>query len=107
MSAMKRWRGLRAMVTDVVEHGSRAIEEVQTTTAKRVFDVLELIPAVKEPAALVHAVHDVAIGGIYASVRVVNQAVGVAADLVIDLIDTSPTSPPQPPSPKGRGGSEK
>jgi hypothetical protein len=37
---MERWRGLKAIVRDSVEHGSRAVERLQKEAAKRPFDLL-------------------------------------------------------------------
>ena len=43
---MKRWRGLKSLVRDAVEHGSRAIEKVHKETADKPFLILESIPAI-------------------------------------------------------------
>ena len=37
----KRWRGLKTLVHDAVEHGSRGIERVQKETAATPFGILE------------------------------------------------------------------
>jgi hypothetical protein len=87
MSTFKRWRGLRALVTDAVEHGSRAIERVQMDTAKRTFDVLEAIPPIAAPVKLVHLVHDATVGGVYGTIRVVNQVVGASVEAAFEAVD--------------------
>lgn len=92
MTTMKRVRGLRALIEDVVEHGSRAIERVHLASAGRTFTILEHIPLIAEPARLVHTVYDASTGATYAGVRLVNRAVGVIADLVIDAVEAAPDS---------------
>jgi hypothetical protein len=87
MSTLKKWRGMRALVTDAVEHGSRAIERVQMDTAKRTFDVLESIPPLSAPVKLVHLVHDATVGGVYNTIRVVNQVVGASVDAALEAVD--------------------
>ena len=44
MRALRRWRGLVALVRDGVEHGSRAVEKVHLETAERTFAILEADP---------------------------------------------------------------
>ncbi|MCU0686247.1 MAG: hypothetical protein MUF34_29050 [Polyangiaceae bacterium] len=94
MTTMQRVRGLRALVEDIVEHGSRAVERVHLASAGRTFTILEHIPLIAEPARLVHTVYDASTGATYASVRLVNRAVGVMADLVIDAVEASPRPKP-------------
>ena len=84
MRGKSRLRGLRALVGDVIESGSAAVEEVHKATAARGFTVLEAIPAIANPAGLVHAVHDVCVSGVYAAIRGVNGVVGRALDAAID-----------------------
>lgn len=86
-SKFKRWRGMRALVTDAVEHGSRAIERVQMDTAKRTFDVLESIQPIAGPVRLVHLVHDATVGGVYGTIRVVNQVVGASVEAAFEAVD--------------------
>lgn len=86
MTATKRWRGLRALVGDAVEHGSLAIERIQKETARGPFEVLESIPGIAEPARGVHAIHDASISAAHAGVRLANRLVGKALDLAIEAI---------------------
>ena len=83
----QRLRGLRALVGDVVEHGSAAVEEVHKATAARAFTVLEAIPAIAKPAEVVHAVHDAWVSGVYRVIRGVNGVVGQALDAAIDAAE--------------------
>jgi hypothetical protein len=90
----KKWRGVKALVHDAVEHGSRAVERVHLDTARRPFTILEHVPIVAGPSKVVHAVHDMVVSTSYATVRVVNSVVGKAADVALDLLAEPP--PPKP-----------
>jgi hypothetical protein len=96
----RRVLGLRALIEDVVEHGSRAVERVHRTTAERTFTVLELIPPIAEPARLVREVHGAVLTGVYASIRGVNRAVGaVLAVAIEELVEsTEPSVEPARPT---------
>ena len=80
---MKRWHGLALLVRDAVEHGSRSVEKIHLVTTGRTFALLELIPSVEKPARVVHSVHDAAISTMYGTIRVVNRAVSVVAELAL------------------------
>lgn len=71
MKRNRRLRGLFELVTDVVEHGSRAVEQVRKATAARPFDILAQIPPLAAPSALVRIVHDASVSGVYGSIRLV------------------------------------
>ncbi len=88
----KRWRGLKSLLIDAVEHGSRAVERVQKETAARPFAILEDLPDVGAPAKIVHAVHDVAVTGVHGAIRVVNKLVGATADVAFDVLEKSENS---------------
>ena len=88
---MKRVRGLRQLVEDVVEHGSRAVERIQKETAQRPFAILEAMPTIGEPARLVHAVYDAWVGGVHGTIRVVNRAVGATVDAALVALDDAPS----------------
>ena len=91
---MQRWRGLKALVEDAVEHGSRAVERVQLEMAQRPFGILEKIPPIAAPAKVVHQIHDVTVQGVHGVVRLVNHAAGGALDAVIDLIEEQASDEP-------------
>jgi hypothetical protein len=82
-----RLRGLAAMVRDAVEHGSTAVQRVHLATAARPFTVLEAIPGIAEPAALVHRVYDASVSFTYDNVRRVNWIVGVGVGVVLDGVE--------------------
>lgn len=89
MTDWKRLRGLRALVETAVDQGASAVERVHLATANRPFAVLRQIPAVQEPAQVVHEVHDTVVEGTYASIRLVNRWVGKALDAALDLAESS------------------
>lgn len=80
----KRLLGLRALLQDVVEHGSAAVERVHRETADRTFTVLEAIPPVAGAAKVARGVHGAVLTGVYGSIRQVNRAVGVVLTTVIE-----------------------
>ena len=97
-----RWRGLKDLVRDAVEHGSRAVERIQIETAKTPFDLLERIAPPEVPIKGIHQIHDAAVSGVHGMIRLVNGVAGEALGLVIDLVDrrrqAAPTArAPEPP----------
>ena len=88
MTDMKRWRGLRALVSDAIEHGASAVERVHLQTASRPFVVLEHIPVLGGPARTLHEAHDAAVSGVYAAIRITNRGVGEALDAALAAADT-------------------
>lgn len=84
---MTRWRGLAALITDGVTHGSTAIERIHLQTAAKPFRFLELIPGIAAPAAAIHTVHDLVVRGTYASVRGAAQVVGSVADAALQAAE--------------------
>jgi hypothetical protein len=84
---LKRWRGLKSMVQDGVEHGSRAVERVQIRMAKIPFDLLERVPVVKVPASGVRLVYNTAVSGTHEVIRLVNKVVGDTIDVALDQVE--------------------
>jgi hypothetical protein len=87
MTDVKRWRGLRALIGDAVEHGSAAVERVHLETARRPFAVLEHIPGIAAPAQAIHHIHDSVVAGVYGRIREVNRIVGGVIDAALDHIE--------------------
>jgi hypothetical protein len=81
---IKKLRGLKAIVQDVVEHGSLAVEKVQKETSNLPFDALELIPPLAVPIRGVRAIHDASVATVYGMIRLVNRVVGETVDVVLD-----------------------
>jgi hypothetical protein len=86
MSSLNRLRGLRALLEDVVEHGTTAVERVHKATAARPFDILDLTP-VAPVARGVREIHDATVAGVYETIRQVNHLVGATLSAAIDLYD--------------------
>ena len=97
MSTIARWRGLKSLVADAVEHGSRAVERVQKETAARPFAILEAIPQTRGPARTARLVHDAAVGGVHAVVREISRAVSTTLDVVLDAVDERSREGESPP----------
>jgi hypothetical protein len=95
---VQRWRGLKAMVVDAVDHGSRAVQRVHMETARVPFSILEQVPPLGDAAKDVHALHDALAGGVYASIRAVNHVASKTLDVVIDVIEAR-AGQPAPPAP--------
>ncbi len=95
----KELRGVKALLRDAVHHGSVAVERVQLETARRPFAILEAIPGVKVPAAIVHVIHDASVTGTHAVIRAVNGAVHGLADKALVEVETvvPPTAPREDP----------
>lgn len=102
---MKRLRGLKSLVQDAVEHGSRAIERVQLETAKMPFDVVEQIPGLKVPASGVRLIYNTSVSGVHGMIRLVNKVAGDTIDVVLDTVEQRSSTgekgePPAEPSPR-------
>ncbi len=81
--AVRRWRGLNALLRDGVEGGSRAVERAHRRIARRPFSVLEAIPLVALPSRGVRLVHDAVVGGVYGLIRLGGRTVAAAVDLAL------------------------
>ena len=84
---MQRWRGLKSLVIDAVEHGSRAVERIQMEAARKPFELLEQIPPLAVPVKGIHEIHDTAVSGIHGMIRLVNRVTGQTLDLVLDAVE--------------------
>lgn len=106
---MSRLRGLKDLVEETVEEGSRAIEEAHLGVAGRSFRVLEAIPPLGGPVRLVHAVHDAHTSFVYGCVRLGNRVLGRALDLALDLAEAQagPGGGRTAAEPEGRAGAAK
>jgi hypothetical protein len=84
---MNRWRGLKSLVVDAVEHGSRAVEHVQKETARRPFEILAKLAPLEVPVKGIQEIHDTAVSGIHGMIRLVTRVVGGTVDVVIDVVE--------------------
>jgi hypothetical protein len=112
MANMDRWRGLRALLEQAVEHGTSAVERVHMATAARPFDILAHIPPVAPGARGVRAVHDVTVAGVYEAIRQVNRLVGATLAVAIDVaeqvaeVEAAGAAEERPPVPASGSGSD-
>ncbi|WP_437522475.1 hypothetical protein WME79_31690 [Sorangium sp. So ce726] len=84
---MDRWRGLKDLVQDAVDHGSRAVERLQKHAAKLPFDLLEQIPPISAPVRGIRLVHDTTVSGVHVAIRLVNRVAGYTIDGVLFVIE--------------------
>lgn len=97
---MDRWRGLKSLIIDAVDHGSRAVERIQKETARRPFEILEQIPPLAVPAKGVHEIHDLAVTGVHEVIRLVARVTGQTLDVVLDTVEKHQAPDgDQPPAP--------
>lgn len=87
MRDLSRLRGLVTLLGEVVEHGSRAVEDIHTVTAQRGFAVAELFPVPEEPLKIIRAVHDTSVSLTYASVRGVTHVVKTTLTVALDVAE--------------------
>jgi hypothetical protein len=95
---LQRWRGLKSLVVDAVEHGSHAVERIQMETAKVPFDLLEAIPPLEVPTKGVRQIHDAAVASIHGMIRLVTRVTGETLDVVLDEIEKRDRELPAPRS---------
>lgn len=95
----QRWRGLKSLVVDAVEHGSRAVERIQKETAKVPFDILEQIPPLEVPVKGIREIHDTAVSGVHGIIRLVNRVTGETLDVVLDAVERHREKPREAPPP--------
>ncbi|AUX48406.1 hypothetical protein SOCE26_099400 [Sorangium cellulosum] len=112
---MERWRGLKDLVQDAVDHGSRAVERLQKHAAKLPFDLLEQIPPISAPVRGIRLVHDTMVSGVHVAIRLVNRVAGYTIDGVLFVVEQQkePAGTPDegeasaPGAPAGRRGTER
>ncbi|MGK3993556.1 hypothetical protein [Sorangium sp. So ce1024] len=84
---MERWRGLKDLVQDAVDNGSRAVEHLQKHAAKLPFDLLEQIPPIAAPVRGIRLVHDTMVSGVHVAIRLVNRIAGYTVDGVLFVVE--------------------
>ncbi len=93
MSNLQRWRGLSALIGDAVEHGATAVERIHMATARRPFQIIELIPPIAAPTKLVHGVHDAIVTNTYNQIRWVNSTVQKVVQAALKEEQDAPAAP--------------
>jgi hypothetical protein len=84
---MQRWRGLKSLIIDAVDGGSRAVERVHLETARLPFEILEQIPPIAAPVKGIHLIHDTTVAGVHGMIRLVNRVTGKTLDVVLDVVE--------------------
>lgn len=84
---LRRWRGLKQLVEDAVENGSRAVERIQKETAQRPFAILESIPPIAVPVRGIHELHDHVVTAVHGSIRITTRVIGQCVDVVLDTLE--------------------
>lgn len=74
--------GTIRLIADAVEHGSRAVEQVQLELAARPLELLQQLPVTAAPARAVQAVHAAIVRASHELVRVTARA---TRDAVVEL----------------------
>jgi len=87
---VKRWRGLKDLIEDAIDQGSRAIEEVHGQAGRWVFDLLERVPPLATPARLARSLQQTVVARTYGTIRLVNRVVGGIIGIAIDAAGTAP-----------------
>lgn len=99
---VKKLRGLKALLQDVVVNGAKSVQQVHMGTTARTFRVLEQIPVVSAPSIVVRAVHDAIVSTGYEATRKVTEALGTGIDLALDAVEGTAAAPSEdkdkPPS---------
>ncbi|HEX7667048.1 MAG TPA: hypothetical protein VF407_21105 [Polyangiaceae bacterium] len=85
MSSLEKWRGVKDLVVDAVDHGSQAIEKIHLASSQRVFGVIRMVPGADVPARLVENIYEGSVKRSYGSVRFVAKLVGGAVDFGLQL----------------------
>lgn len=103
-SPLKRWRGLKALVHDAVDHTTRLIEEGHESVSRTVVGALEMVPPLAEPARTVDGVRRLATAGVLESVRLVNRVVEKVTDGALDVAEVAlvPAATPAEESAPGK-----
>jgi hypothetical protein len=87
MKNLARWRGLKALAQDMIEHGSRAVERVQKGTAERTFRALSCISPIAPLVRDIKSIHDSSVSLVHLTIRTVSRSVGTAADAAFDVLE--------------------
>ncbi len=84
---MQRWMGLKDLVQDAVEHGSRAVERVHKEVARTPLLILQRVPPLAGTARHVLSIQDGIISSAYAAVRLANCLAGALVGAALHAAD--------------------
>ena len=89
----------RALVADVVQHGSAAVQQVQEELTRRPYDLLEHVPPLRAPVRLVRAAHFASLRGVYGAIRAANAVTAAALHEGLERLKQAGTHEGSPDSP--------
>lgn len=84
---MKRWRGLKKLVHEAVDHTTDLVEETHESVARKTMRYFDFLGPLALPARAVDGVRRVTTAGVFATIHGVNHAVELVTDEGIDLVD--------------------
>ena len=74
-----RWRGLKDLVLDAVDHGAAEVEKVHRESVRVPLELLARVPRLAAPARAVAGIADTALAATYGTVRLATRAAGEIA----------------------------
>ena len=77
--ALARWRGLKDLVVDAVDHGAAEVEKVHRESVRVPLELLARVPRLAAPARAVAGIADTALAATYGTVRLATRAAGAIA----------------------------
>jgi hypothetical protein len=80
---------LKDMVQEFIDKGATSVEQIHKSIANMPFESLTKIEPIEEAAKSVKDIHDNTVGGVYNTIRKINEEVGKLASDLIDKIDMS------------------
>lgn len=84
---MRRWRGLKKLVHDAVEHTTGLVEETEESVARKTMRYLEPFGPVADAARAVDQVRRLSSMGVYATIHGVNRTVDQLGDAGLDALE--------------------
>ncbi|HUP92943.1 MAG TPA: hypothetical protein VM074_11900 [Solimonas sp.] len=85
LDAKQRVAAVQQASEAVVQIGTQTVRGVHEAIAAIPFTILESIPATREPAKVVRAVHDLTAKGVYGAIGAVNRLVGKGLRQALDV----------------------
>lgn len=97
---MRRWRGLKRLVHDAVDHTADLVQQSQESVARRTLGYIQLFEPAAGPARAIDQIRRISTAGVHATIHGVNHAVRDLTDGGIDaaeragLVTASDEPPP-------------
>lgn len=84
---MRRWRGIKKLVHDAVDHTSDLVHQTQESVARKTLGYIQLIEPVAGPARAIDRVRQISTAGVHAAIQGVNHAVQEVTDMGLDAAE--------------------